>query len=351
MQENKLTLTQGILTAAIGASLWLNPNAIVRILGSLGMIGGSSAIVRTIREKKERQAVLGYFDAVGNEFEDLVFRFADSAHSVAGVAVTEGRTMVKNPEKFVTAIQQYADSSAKDSSWVKASLRRSVVLCAPSKSGKTFLMNLILFLALTEIHPGCDLKIVDIDYLRTHEGEEPNDWLGYPESGVIQSREEACEYLISLGREVDDTKNKKFDTWRVIVIDEYKGLLKGIKDEKLKKEVMWAVSTIIDRGLKAKVKLVVTSQSPLAADLGISSTDRSGQVDFIILGDSIAKEDFIKFIVGEDHAKQYAANAKAFRSLPGCKRAAMITSGDEFALKVVPSIDRQALKDRLAFGS
>lgn len=147
-----------------------------------------------------------------------------------------------------------------DTEWFNGFEKRSAVVCGESKDGKSFLLNWRVQRFL-ESHPDGEIFICDPDYGSSHEGAEPNTWLGLPVGRVVQLdeidiystilyvSEEVSRRAKATAAAIQSGNSKPKYRPLLLVCDEWVNFWSSLNDGQ-KEDVLKALTNIINRGIK-----------------------------------------------------------------------------------------------------
>jgi hypothetical protein len=249
------------------------------------------------------------------------------------------------------SLAESLSSQYSDTEWLAPFRRRSHVVVGPSGSGKTqYLLSLVAD-CLQELQVGGKLLICDSDYGSSHEGTEPNNWLGLPVKKFIRTEyEEIYAELLSFHAEMEDRlrrsrSNEQISkpTWR-LVIDEWIGFVAWVEANLEKKEFEVFINRIGDllrRGLKQRVVLVLGTQNLYTTSCKLPQA-LIPEFNILLLGDGALQAKnlgYLRFAEGETD-ETLKTKVLSVRKAPNCKYAAICQMANEAAsIKVVPTLN------------
>jgi hypothetical protein len=205
-----------------------------------------------------------------------------------------------NPDAMFRSAVQISKNIGRDFSWLAKFKKKAAIVTGITGDGKT---TFLLSLVRDYIESGGNhLRISDIDYLMSHEGSEPNDWFGLPETEFISTTYETIlADLRKFSKLFDDRiKEQRKDTqaskkwsWALHVVDEFPGFIAEAKDRGDLDEVVSIFKKLLNRGLKARIRCAYGAQNLSFADTGISLSAQES-FNICLLGSAALNENYLE---------------------------------------------------------
>lgn len=273
-------------------------------------------------------------------FKGLIDDMSDGFNGLVPESQVRSAMLAVLPEPLVTAAQAM-ETAASDTSWVRPFMRRSRLILGASGSGKTTWM---LYEVYEAVDRGDEVVVCDMDYGSSHEGSEPNYWLGLPTVCIRYSLESIYQTVTELSALVDlradSSATGQRSDWvrKTLVLDEFPSVRRRVEAEMGKDKLASfdnALRNLLSRGLKQRVSFIAGSQNPDVASTGIKLTDLN-QTNILFLGNFTTDQRVLSLYGTKEEASNCVDQSKAIASMG---RVAVIKMDGDTKAVLLPDID------------